>query len=92
MIWFLFLTKLDMCIICDSGDEPACIDPTHHRPALLKECETQNNNSCYSRVVDRRVVRGCLGELTLENRNTCNSSDICQICSTVANGCNSGVS
>ncbi|XP_055545993.1 uncharacterized protein LOC129730575 isoform X2 [Wyeomyia smithii] len=48
---------------------------------MMRECTGQTNNfTCFSRIVNREVERGCLSALSLEDHANCNSVNNCELC------------
>lgn len=82
----------NFCFVCSTQTDPSCLIPVGAQ--LMRDCNPiANNNTCYTRIVDRHVVRGCSAALSREDFANCNSETDCELCHDVANQgrCNGAV-
>ncbi|XP_055634351.1 uncharacterized protein LOC129774609 [Toxorhynchites rutilus septentrionalis] len=67
------------CFVCSTRDNPRCLIPEAN--LLMRDCNIlANNNTCYSRIINREVERGCFSSLTREEYVGCNSETSCELC------------
>ncbi|XP_058454089.1 uncharacterized protein LOC131432058 [Malaya genurostris] len=69
----------DFCYVCSSGVTQNCLIPDIH--ILLRECNPAVNNfTCFTRIVDREVHRGCSSSLSREDFIHCDIANNCELC------------
>lgn len=73
----------NFCFVCNSRDDPACLAP--EATLMLRDCNAANNNTCFTRVVNREVERGCSATLSVVEFTNCNSETNCELCHDAAN-------
>lgn len=73
----------NFCFVCSTRDDTACLNP--EGTLLMRDCVGENNNTCFTRIVNREVERGCLATLTVADISSCNSDTVCELCHDVPN-------
>lgn len=73
----------NFCFVCSTRDDPACLVP--EGTLLMRDCHGSNNNTCFTRIVNREVERGCSATLSVADVANCNTDTDCELCHDVAN-------
>ncbi|XP_058818224.1 uncharacterized protein LOC131681449 [Topomyia yanbarensis] len=80
------------CFVCSTKTTQNCLYPDMN--ILMRDCNSVANNfTCYSRIVDREIERGCSSALSREDFANCNDATNCELCYDVVNQgrCNGAV-
>ncbi|XP_055611955.1 uncharacterized protein LOC129758472 isoform X2 [Uranotaenia lowii] len=69
----------NFCFVCSSSSDSSCLIPDGG--LLMRDCnQMANNNTCFARIVDRHVERGCSASLSREDFAQCNMQNNCLLC------------
>lgn len=81
----------NFCFVCNTREEPGCLAPLD--TTLVRDCVGANNNTCFTRIVNREVERGCFATLSIADAANCNSDTNCELCHDLVNQgrCNAAV-
>lgn len=81
----------NFCFVCNTRDDTACLHP--EGTLLMRDCHGSNNNTCFTRIVNREIERGCLATLSVADVANCNADTVCELCHDVENQgrCNGAV-
>lgn len=81
----------NFCYVCTTRDDPSCLHPDG--TLLMRDCHGSNNNTCFVRIVNREVERGCSATLSVEDTARCTAETDCELCHDFANQgrCNGAV-
>ncbi|XP_053693947.1 uncharacterized protein LOC128741870 [Sabethes cyaneus] len=80
------------CYVCSTRDTVNCLVPDIN--IMMRECiAAANNFTCYTRIVNREVERGCFSTLSIEDHANCNNLNNCELCHDAVNQgrCNGAV-
>lgn len=73
------IANANFCYVCSTNTDRNCLIP--EGSILMRDCNIlANNNTCYSRIINREVERGCSSSLSREDFANCNSVSNCQLC------------
>lgn len=73
----------NFCFVCNSREDTNCLIP--EGTVLMRDCIGANNNSCFTRIVNREVERGCFSTLSNLDAVNCNADNHCEVCHDIAN-------